>query len=115
MRSRASVARSDEGLKSSQGLIYLGGAGGLIWKPKTLTPWLRKPKDAVPGTKMSFASLADPDDVPTGSFSGGAVDGPRRHPRLPRTTGDPKTAATREGDCDTYELVLGFPIRGIMV
>ena len=56
------VAGSVEGFKYSQGLIDVG-AGGLIWTPETLVPWLHKPRDVVPGTKMSFAGLANPAEI----------------------------------------------------
>jgi len=35
------------------------GAGGLVWAPETLMHFLHKPKDFVPGTKMTFAGIAD--------------------------------------------------------
>jgi len=38
------------------------GANGLVWTPETLVPYLRKPKDVVPGTKMSFAGLPNEQD-----------------------------------------------------
>ena len=56
------AAGSVEGFKYSQGLID-AGVGGLIWTPATLVPWLHKPRDVVPGTKMSFAGLANPGDI----------------------------------------------------
>lgn len=39
------------------------GAGGLVWTPDTLSQFLTKPKDFVPGTKMSFPGLPKPEDV----------------------------------------------------
>jgi cytochrome c len=56
------AAGSVEGFNYSQGLID-AGAGGLIWTADTLVPWLHKPRDVVPGTKMSFAGLANPADI----------------------------------------------------
>lgn len=35
------------------------GAGGLVWNEETLTKWIKKPKDFIAGTKMSFAGLDD--------------------------------------------------------
>lgn len=34
-------------------------AEGLVWTPETLTQFLHKPRDMVPGTKMSFAGISD--------------------------------------------------------
>jgi cytochrome c len=56
------VAGTAEGYKYSQGLIDLG-AGGMVWTPETLVPWLHKPRDVVPTTKMSFAGLAEQADI----------------------------------------------------
>lgn len=56
------AAASVEGFNYSKALVD-AGAGGLIWTPETLTPWLQKPKDFVPGTKMTFAGVANPADV----------------------------------------------------
>lgn len=38
------------------------GAAGLVWTEETLKPYLHKPKDVVPGTKMSFAGLPSEED-----------------------------------------------------
>ena len=38
------------------------GAGGLVWTEATLLPYLHKPKDVVPGTKMSFPGLPNEED-----------------------------------------------------
>lgn len=38
------------------------GAGGLVWTEATLLPYLHKPKDVVPGTKMAFAGLPNEED-----------------------------------------------------
>jgi cytochrome c2 len=39
------------------------GKSGLVWTPEKLDAWLKKPKDVVAGTKMTFAGLADQADV----------------------------------------------------
>ena len=39
------------------------GQNGLVWDPVTLAPYLRKPKEHVPGTKMSFPGLGNEKDV----------------------------------------------------
>lgn len=39
------------------------GAKGLVWGDDTLPTYLRKPKDVVPGTKMTFAGLKSDDDI----------------------------------------------------
>lgn len=36
---------------------------GLVWDEETLTAYLTKPKDVVPGTKMSFAGLRKEKDI----------------------------------------------------
>lgn len=56
------VAGSVEDFKYSQALID-AGAAGLTWTPETLVPWLTKPKDRVPGTKMSFVGLKEQADI----------------------------------------------------
>lgn len=56
------VAGTAEGFKYSQALID-AGVGGLTWTPETLAPWLHKPQDLVPGTKMPFAGLANQADI----------------------------------------------------
>lgn len=38
-------------------------AEGLVWDDATLAAYLKKPKDVVPGTKMSFAGLRKDADV----------------------------------------------------
>lgn len=52
------TAGTFEGYKYSQAMIDKG-AGGLVWDHETLVQFLRKPKDFVPGTKMTFAGFAD--------------------------------------------------------
>jgi cytochrome c len=39
------------------------GQGGLVWTPDKLELWLKKPRDFVPGTKMTFAGIDDPAQV----------------------------------------------------
>ena len=36
---------------------------GIVWTAETLAPYLEKPKDVVPGTKMAFAGLKKPEDI----------------------------------------------------
>jgi len=56
------TAGTFEGYNYSQAMKD-AGAGGLVWTPENLAKFLTKPKDLVPGTKMSFAGLAKPADV----------------------------------------------------
>jgi len=46
-------AGSVEGFKYSSAMAE----SGLVWDVETMTTFLKKPKDLVPGTKMSFAGL----------------------------------------------------------
>ena len=39
------------------------GKNGLVWDPVTLGPYLHKPKEHVPGTKMSFPGLPNQKDI----------------------------------------------------
>ena len=39
------------------------GQNGLVWDPATLSPYLHKPKEHVPGTKMSFPGLPNQKDI----------------------------------------------------
>ena len=39
------------------------GQNGLVWNPVTLAPYLHKPKEHVPGTKMSFPGLGNEKDI----------------------------------------------------
>jgi cytochrome c len=52
------VAGTYEGYKYSKAMVD-AGAAGLIWTPETMAQFLHKPKDFVPGTKMTFAGIAD--------------------------------------------------------
>jgi cytochrome c2 len=56
------VAGTFPDFKYSQAMID-AGAAGLTWDAATLPAFLHKPKDAVPGTKMSFGGLAEQADV----------------------------------------------------
>jgi cytochrome c2 len=46
----------------SQAMID-AGKNGLTWTPETFGPYIRKPRDVVPGTKMTFAGLSDQADI----------------------------------------------------
>src|SRR4029077_60390 len=37
-------------------------ASGIVWTPEKRDPWITKPQDVVPGSKMTFAGLSDPKD-----------------------------------------------------
>ena len=37
-------------------------AAGIVWTPEKMDPWITKPQDVVPGSKMTFAGLADAKD-----------------------------------------------------
>lgn len=39
------------------------GQNGLVWDTATLTTYLRKPREQVPGTKMSFAGLGKDEEI----------------------------------------------------
>lgn len=53
------AAGSVEGFKYSSAMAD----SGLTWDEETLATFLKKPKDLVPGTKMSFAGLKKDDDI----------------------------------------------------
>ncbi len=36
---------------------------GIVWTPESMAPYLKKPKEAVPGTKMAFAGLKKDEDI----------------------------------------------------
>lgn len=42
--------------------MVAAGKGGLVWSAETLDPYLKSPKDLVPGTKMTFAGLKKDDE-----------------------------------------------------
>jgi cytochrome c2 len=48
--------------KYSQAMID-AGAGGLVWNPETVGPYLHDPKGHVKGTKMAFPGLKKDDEV----------------------------------------------------
>jgi len=51
-----------EGYNFSQAMVDAGN-GGLGWNPGTLSEFLKKPRDFVKGTKMSFPGLPKEDDI----------------------------------------------------
>ena len=51
-----------EDFKYSANMVELA-EGGLVWDEETLTAYLKKPKDVVPKTKMSFAGLRKEEEV----------------------------------------------------
>ena len=55
------AAGAVEGFKYSDAMLAKGGEG-MVWDEATLDAFLTKPKDVVPGTKMSFAGLRKEDD-----------------------------------------------------
>ena len=55
------VAGSLPDYKYSNAMIEVG-QNGLVWTPATLSPYLHKPKEQVPGTKMAFAGLPKAED-----------------------------------------------------
>ena len=83
-------AATRPGFTYSQALTKMS-ADGLVWNRETLTQFLHKPRDMVPGTKMAFSGIADdsrigdiiaylatfsPDYVPEVSGMGGAGAAP---------------------------------------
>lgn len=42
--------------------MVAAGKGGLVWSAEALDPYLKSPKDVVPGTKMTFAGLKKDDE-----------------------------------------------------
>jgi cytochrome c len=55
-------AASVQGYKYSDAMLAKGAAG-VIWDEATLTAYLPDPKSFVPGTKMTFPGLKNPEDV----------------------------------------------------
>jgi cytochrome c len=55
-------AATVEGFKYSDAMLAKG-TEGVIWDEATLTTYLPDPKAFVPGTKMSFPGLKNPEDV----------------------------------------------------
>ena len=56
------VAGTYPDYKYSNAMIE-AGAGGIVWTGETLSIYLKKPKDFVPGTKMTFAGFANQVDI----------------------------------------------------
>ena len=56
------VAGTAADYKYSQAMID-AGASGIVWTPEEIAKYLHKPKDLVPGTKMSFPGLAEQADI----------------------------------------------------
>ncbi|MAM25764.1 MAG: cytochrome c family protein [Rhodobacteraceae bacterium] len=56
------AAARDADYTYSEALAELA-AEGLTWDRETLAAFLTKPRDVVPGTKMSFSGLRKPEDV----------------------------------------------------
>ena len=50
------------GFKYSEAMLA-AGAKGVVWDVETLRTYLPKPKDFVPGTKMTFVGLAKSEDI----------------------------------------------------
>jgi cytochrome c2 len=55
-------AGTQEGFGYSQAMIA-AGQEGLVWTPETLTPFIRNPREFLPGTKMAFAGLGDDETI----------------------------------------------------
>lgn len=56
------VAGTFTNYKYSQALID-AGTGGLVWTPETFGKYIHKPRDMVPGTKMTFPGLPEQTDI----------------------------------------------------
>lgn len=56
------AAGEAEGFRYSDAMLE-SAAGGLVWDAATLGAFLSKPKEVVPGTKMSFAGLRKEQEV----------------------------------------------------
>ena len=55
-------AATVEGFKYSDAMLAKG-AEGVVWDEATLAAYLPNPKSFVPGTKMTFPGLKNPEDV----------------------------------------------------
>jgi cytochrome c2 len=51
-------AATQEGYNYSRAMTE-AGQEGLVWTPETLAPFIRKPREFLPGTKMNFAGVSD--------------------------------------------------------
>lgn len=56
------TAGTGEGYKYSDAMVE-AGAGGLAWTEDKLAEFLAGPRTVVPGTKMSFPGLNEPQDI----------------------------------------------------
>ncbi|MBB5690186.1 cytochrome c family protein [Roseomonas alkaliterrae] len=56
------TAGSIEGFRYSAAMKARGEAG-LVWTPETLAPYLRNPREAVPGGSMAFAGLRNEQQI----------------------------------------------------
>jgi cytochrome c2 len=56
------VAGTYPDFKYSDAMIA-AGVGGVIWTEETLSTYLKKPRDFVPGTKMAFAGMPNQADI----------------------------------------------------
>jgi cytochrome c2 len=56
------VAGTYPDYKYSDAMIA-AGAGGVVWTEETLSTYLKKPRDFVPGTKMAFVGLPNQADI----------------------------------------------------
>lgn len=56
------TAAQDADFKYSKAMIEKGEEG-LVWDDESLSAYLTKPKDFVPGTKMSFPGLKKEDEI----------------------------------------------------
>jgi cytochrome c2 len=55
-------AGTQEGFNYSRAMIA-AGEEGLVWTPETLAPFIRKPREFVPGTKMVFAGVPEDEAI----------------------------------------------------
>jgi cytochrome c len=43
--------------------MVAAGAGGLVWDEANITEFMKKPKEKIPGNKMSFVGLKNDADI----------------------------------------------------
>jgi cytochrome c len=55
------IAGSIEGFRFSSAMTE-AGEDGLVWSAKTINDYIAKPRDFIPGNRMSFRGMAKPDD-----------------------------------------------------